>query len=142
MSAQPKKKSVSPKPTKKVEELRAEYDFRGGVRGKHAAAYQQGLIIEKCKATLTKHYGKRLKGVILYGSMARKQASLDSDVDLLVLLSPPLDYFAELRQLVDVLYPIQLESDQLISAKPVSVKDFELGSISLYRNAKREGVAL
>jgi len=99
-------------------------------------------IVNKCKEVLAKQYGKRLKGVILYGSMARGEATIDSDIDLLVLLDPPLDYFAELRKLVDVLYPIQLESEQLISAKPVSFNDFEVGSLSLYRNARREGVAV
>jgi uncharacterized protein len=99
-------------------------------------------IIQKCKEALAKQYGKRLKGVILYGSMARGEATSSSDIDLLVLLEQPLDYFAELRQLVDVLYPVQLKSEQLISAKPVSIKDFEMGTISLYRNAQREGVAV
>jgi len=74
--------------------------------------------------------------------MARGDATINSDIDLLVLLEPPLDYFAELRRLVDVLYPVQLESEQLISAKPVLVKDYELGSLSLYRNAQREGVVV
>jgi hypothetical protein len=59
---------------------------------------------------------------------------------LLVLLSKPFDYFSELRQVVEVLYPIQLESEQLISAKPVTPDEFERGSIQLYRNAKREGI--
>lgn len=99
-------------------------------------------IVQQCKEALTRQYGKRLKGVILYGSMARGQAMPDSDIDLLVLLEAPLDYFAELRQLVDVLYPLQLESEQLISAKPVLVSDFEIGTVSLYRNARREGVAV
>lgn len=99
-------------------------------------------IVNKCKEVLAKQYGKRLKGVILYGSMARGEETTDSDIDLLVLLDSPLDYFAELRKLVDVLYPIQLESEQLISAKPVSFNDFEVGSLSLYRNARREGVAV
>ncbi|MEK6752896.1 MAG: nucleotidyltransferase domain-containing protein [Chloroflexota bacterium] len=99
-------------------------------------------IIQKCKEVLAKQYGRRLKGVILYGSMARGDYAASSDIDLLVLLDLPLDYFAELRQLVDVLYPIQLESEQLISAKPVLFKDFELGTVSLYRNARREGVAV
>ena len=99
-------------------------------------------IVQQCKETLTRQYGKRLKGVILYGSMAHGQAAPESDIDLLVLLEAPLDYFTELRQLVDVLYPIQLESKQLISAKPVLVSDFEIGTISLYRNARREGVAV
>jgi predicted nucleotidyltransferase len=99
-------------------------------------------IVQKCKEVLAKQYGKRLKGVILYGSMARGDNAASSDIDLLVLLDQPLDYFVELRQLVDVLYPIQLESEQLISAKPVLFKDFELGAVSLYRNARREGVAV
>jgi predicted nucleotidyltransferase len=99
-------------------------------------------IIRQCKETLAKQYGRRLKGVILYGSMARGQAAPDSDIDLLVLLEAPLDYFAELHRLVDVLYPIQLESEQLISVKPVLVNDFEIGTVSLYRNARREGVAV
>lgn len=99
-------------------------------------------VVQKCKETLVRQYGKRLKGVILYGSTARGDASAGSDIDLLVLLEQPLDYFAELRQLVDVLYPIQLESEQLISAKPVLFNDYELGTVSLYRNARREGVAV
>ena len=99
-------------------------------------------ILVKCKKTLAQAYGERLKGVILYGSMARKNSTPASDMDLLVLLAPPVDYFAELRNLVDALYPVQLESKRLISAKPVSVKDFETGKTSLYRNAKKEGIAV
>jgi uncharacterized protein len=99
-------------------------------------------IVQRCKETLSRYYGARLKGVILYGSMARGEAGLASDIDLLILLSPPFDYFAELRQIVDLLYPIQLESEQLISAKPALASDYEVGSISLYRNARREGVAV
>jgi predicted nucleotidyltransferase len=131
-------KTNSPKAKKTVGEVRAKYQ----VRSKHAETSRQNNIIKKCKETLAKHYGKRLKSVILYGSFARGQASSSSDIDLLVLLTPPLDYFAELRKLVDVLYPIQIESEQLISAKPASVNDFKSGTISLYRNAKREGIAV
>jgi predicted nucleotidyltransferase len=99
-------------------------------------------ILVKCKKKLMETYGERLKGVVLYGSMARKNPTPSSDMDLLVLLAPPVDYFAELRNLVDVLYPVQLESKRLISAKPVSVNDFETGKTSLYRNAKKEGIAV
>lgn len=99
-------------------------------------------IVQKYKEVLARYYGSCLKGVILYRSTARGEAGPASDIDLLVLLSPPLDYFAELRQIVDLLYPIQLESEQLISAKPTLASDYEVGSISLYRNARRDGVAV
>jgi predicted nucleotidyltransferase len=73
-------------------------------------------IIQKCKTILEGYYGAQFKGLILYGSVARDQASPASDIDLLILLSQPFSYFDELRQIVELLYPIQLESDQLISA--------------------------
>jgi len=78
----------------------------------------------------------------LYGSMARDQAGITSDIDLLVLLSKPFDFFQELHQVIDLLYPIQLDTNQLISAKPASLDEFEDGSIQLYRNAKREGILM
>lgn len=97
-------------------------------------------VVEKCKAALENHYGSRFQGLILHGSVARNQSDSTSDIDLLVLLGKPFDYFAELRQVVEVLYPVQLESERLISAKPVPPDEFERGSIQLYRNAKREGI--
>lgn len=99
-------------------------------------------VLQRCKAILENNYQSQFKGLILYGSVARNQASAASDIDLLVLLGQPIDYFKELRTIIDLLYPIQLESEQLISAKPVPVDEFEHGTIQLYRNAKREGVAV
>ena len=97
-------------------------------------------IIQKCKTILEGYYGSRFKGLILYGSVAGDQASSASDIDLLILLGQPFNYFDELRQIIELLYPIQLESDQLISAKPAPLDEFERGNIQLYRNAKQEGV--
>ena len=99
-------------------------------------------VTQNCRAVLENYYGSRFRGLILYGSSARDQASQASDIDLLVLLNKPFDYFQELRRIIDLLYPIQLDTDRLISAKPAPLDEFENGSISLYRNAKREGVSL
>ena len=105
-------------------------------------AIESNRTVQKCKQALAKAYGKRLRGVILYGSIARNTAGKTSDIDLLVLLTSPFDYFTELRKLVDVLYPVQLDSDRLISAKPVLATDYESGSLALYRNAARDGIAV
>jgi predicted nucleotidyltransferase len=73
--------------------------------------------------------------------MARGQAENFSDIDLLVLLKEPFNYFQELRTIVELLYPMQLESECLISAKPAAKEEFDSGKILLYRLAKREGLA-
>ncbi|MBI5301670.1 MAG: nucleotidyltransferase domain-containing protein [Chloroflexi bacterium] len=99
-------------------------------------------VLRECRIALANYYGTQFKGLVLYGSVARRQADPTSDIDLLVLLSQPFDFFLELRRIVDLLYPIQLESEQLISAKPAPVDEFENGALQLYRNAKREGVAV
>jgi predicted nucleotidyltransferase len=97
--------------------------------------------IEDCKKILQAHYADRFRGLLLYGSLARGQQEDTSDIDLLVLLSNPFDYFEEIRKIIEILYPVQLKSERLISAKPVSLEDFESGKFHLYRMAKREGIA-
>ncbi len=97
-------------------------------------------IVEICRNRLSDHYRDRLKSVVLYGSAARQEMTTESDIDLLVVLAQPLDYFAELRTIVELLYPIQLEASHWISAKPASAGEFEAGTIQLYRNVLREGV--
>ncbi len=99
-------------------------------------------ITGRCKQTLVKHYGDRLHQVIVFGSVARNEAHSESDIDLLVVLNPPFDYFRELRMIVEILYPIQLESELLISARPAAIDDFEQGKLQLYRNIRREGIRL
>lgn len=99
-------------------------------------------LIQTCNDILKEHYGTQLQDVILYGSTARNEATTQSDIDLLVILHGTFDYFTELRQIIELLYPVQLESDHLISARPVSAAEFEQGTIQLYRNAKREGIAI
>jgi predicted nucleotidyltransferase len=97
-------------------------------------------VVRQCKRALENYYGSQFKGLILYGSFARNHASPESDIDLLVLLCRPFDYGQELHRIIELLYPVQLESDHLISAKPAPLEDFDHGILQLYRNAKREGV--
>ena len=97
-------------------------------------------LIKKCRSLLQAQYEDRFAGLLLYGSQARGDAGPGSDLDLLVLLNGPFDYFEELHTIIDLLYSLQLESTYLISARPAGTDEFEDGSLQLYRNAKREGV--
>jgi uncharacterized protein len=99
-------------------------------------------IAETCRKHLSDHYQKHLKSVILYGSAARQELRPDSDIDLLVILQQPIDYCIELQTIVDLLYPLQLESSHWISAKPAEAEAFESGTIQLYRNVLKEGIVL
>ena len=40
----------------------------------------------------------------------------------------------------DLIYPLQLETDAVISVTPVGEREFNEGSTQLYRNAGKEGV--
>lgn len=98
--------------------------------------------LRQIKDNLAKTYGERLRGVILYGSEARGDASEDSDIDLLVLLTGPIRLWKELTAIIDAIYSIQLDVERSIHAIPVNVDDYEAGEYSLYRNVRREGRSL
>ena len=104
--------------------------------------HRDNSVLRKCRTVLQTLYGKRLKGVVLYGSSARGTDNAESDIDLMVLLAGPVDPALEIRQIWTVLYPVQLESDRLLSVVPGDVESYERGEYALYRGAKAEGVPL
>jgi len=97
-------------------------------------------ILKQCKQVLQDLYGERFAGLVLYGSMARGDYHDESDIDLLVLLHGEVNPYSEIWPIVHALYPFQLEFDRLISAKAVSVQDYEASRWSFFRNVRREGV--
>lgn len=99
-------------------------------------------ILLQCRSTLRTLYGNRLKGLVLYGSCARGTDNVDSDIDLMVLLQGPVDPAHEIRQIWEVLYPIPLESERLLSFIAVDAAFYERGGYALHRHAKAEGVSL
>jgi len=97
-------------------------------------------LFERIKDRLSNIYGRRLQAVILYGSVARGQQEADSDIDILVLLSGPIDYWKEVKLIIRTLYPLMLETGHPIDAQPVDVDVYDAQEFPLYRNAKRDGV--
>jgi uncharacterized protein len=97
-------------------------------------------LLAKIKARLQEVYGDRLRGVVLYGSEARGEATPDSDIDLLVLLTGPVTLGRDLRTIIHALYPLQLEMDRILEAFPVDEEDYLRGEYAWYRNVQKEGI--
>jgi predicted nucleotidyltransferase len=99
-------------------------------------------ILQRCVATIKVAYSERLEGIVLYGSCARGEESSESDIDLLVVLNGDFNFWTGIDRLIDILYPIELEYDQLISARPASTEAYRKGTIQFYRNVLEEGIVV
>jgi predicted nucleotidyltransferase len=97
-------------------------------------------VLRRVKASLQITFGQRLQGVILYGSEARREACKDSDVDLLVLLTGPIDEGEDSWACIRALYPLVLELERPIHAKPTDVLAYRMQTIPLYQHASQEGI--
>jgi predicted nucleotidyltransferase len=97
-------------------------------------------ILLEFKKEIEKLYGKRLKQVILYGSWARKEATEESDIDLLVVLEGKIAPGAEIDRMIDIITEINLKYGVLISVYPISEKDYSAIRSPLLINVRKEGI--
>lgn len=91
---------------------------------------------------LSKLYGHRYQGLVLYGSYARGDADEGSDIDLLLLLQGEVDPALELRRADEVKWPLSLEFGHTISLIPVSADEFRNSGEPFLYNARTEGVSV
>jgi type I restriction enzyme S subunit len=90
---------------------------------------------------LTHVYGARLKGVYLYGSYARDEATDDSDMDVAVILSGSLNRADEARRVSGLLSEICLRENALISALFISEEEWTKRPLAIHRSVSRDGIA-
>jgi len=94
------------------------------------------------KRRLEEAFGDRLRGLLIYGSEARGEATDDSDIDVMVLLQGPVRLWEDIGRGVEATYDLTLEMGRPIHPDPVDADEFEKGEFTLYRNVKAEGVAI
>jgi uncharacterized protein len=97
-------------------------------------------MLNQIKPRLARVFGDRLQGVVLYGSSARGDDRPDSDIDILVLLTSPVQMWPDLRTAVRAVYPLSLRWGRPISPKPADVREFQAGDCPLYSVVLREGI--
>ena len=103
----------------------------------------QEELFQRIKEQLGELYGRRFRGLVLYGSAARGDDGPDSDIDLICLLQGPVDN--EFSKIHDATYPLQLGfldcGGRMFSIIPVNEDDYQR-RIPLYMEARREGIAV
>ena len=85
-------------------------------------------LLGTLRAALDEVYGNNLVAIRLFGSYARRQATPDSDVDVLLVLRENEDYGTEVRRISDLLSRLSLECGKTIAPVFVDAARFASGS--------------
>lgn len=87
-------------------------------------------------------YGDRLKHLVLFGSQARDEAEVGSDIDILVVLEGPVDPGEEVARTGALTAALSLEHDVVLSCTFISSIRFATEQSPLLLNIRREGVVV
>lgn len=98
-------------------------------------------ILAELSDALRARLGPRFAGLWLYGSEARGEAGIDSDIDLILLLRGMERPGREIDRIADILADFNLEYGVLLSVVPAEEAELEHASGPFWRNVRREGYA-
>lgn len=97
------------------------------------------LILLSLRKRLQETYGNRFVKLILFGSYARGDETLVSDIDILVVLRGAVDVVSEIKKASAITAPLSLENDVVISSVFVQEQRYEKEQSPLLINVRREG---
>lgn len=97
-------------------------------------------VLGEFKQALEVLYGEQLASLVLYGSVARNEATEDSDVDVLVVLKGQIKATTEIRRMGNIGTKLLLQYDELISVVPMSQQDFFYRDSPLLLNIRQDGI--
>ena len=99
-------------------------------------------VLRQLRQEFSKLWGDELSAVYLHGSRARGDAHPDSDVDVLAVIHGDFDYFDMLHSADAIVSKLSLENDIVITISLASDAQFTTSQMPLFRNIRREGVAV
>ena len=97
-------------------------------------------ILMEYRRRLEEIYGPRLVRLVMFGSSARDEATSDSDIDVLIVLSGPLDDWCETQRTSEVTSELSMKFDIEISRFFSTPEDYENKPLSFFENVRRDGV--
>lgn len=99
------------------------------------------LILGELSTGLKELYRERFVGLWLYGSQARGDASPESDIDVLLVLTRLDRPALEIDRYAGILADLNLRHGVLLSVIPVAQPELLEASGPFWRNARAEGIA-
>lgn len=99
-------------------------------------------ILRKLKSHLQSVYGEQLISLVLFGSQAREEASIYSDIDVMIVLSEDVDVPVENKRLSEFMARLCLEYDVLVTHVWAGLQDWQNRQSPLLINVRREGITI
>ena len=103
---------------------------------------QLKTILEELSREIKKIYQEKLSQIILYGSQARGEAQIDSDVDILIVLKKPFNYSEELEKTSQLIADLSLKYNTLISRSFIDKQRLTSDNSPFIRNINKDGIIL
>lgn len=99
-------------------------------------------ILGKLRSYLEHNYGDRLERIVLYGSQARGDATLDSDIDVLIVLADECDPRLEIDRTTAFFSDLCMDYGVLVSQVFAHRDWVECKPNPFYLNLRQEGVSV
>lgn len=99
-------------------------------------------ILAELRSGLEELYGNRLERLILFGSQARGDATSNSDIDVLVVLSGEVYPVEEIRRTSRMVADLSLRTDTDLGVAFISAERYLTERSPFVLNVQREGIAI
>ena len=99
------------------------------------------IIVKELKRGLQDIYNTKLKGLYLYGSYARKDADIESDIDILIILEKIESYSDEIARTSELVSELSLKYDKTISRVFFTWQDWKEKETPFLLNTRKEAIA-